>query len=267
MRSRQDRVLRCHHLREDANILTPLLFCEKHTQPLLGFHCGEIKLLGSVLSFKGAWKLKTGVLPRMCYPYTSGVIKGFPHNLQRKSGTPCERKPPPSPFCSSAWRRERRGCRRPAGSAEEPLTPHSTEKALSWKTPASPTRALPCQPAQPRPRPQLPRAPPIPVSHRGPVPPRADIRPFPEGSCPSTCRPHGVKHTTRAAEQAVAQVCLAETAEILCGFCWQPATSQRSYSSSFLLTPLHLSSWQLYHMVFQLTPTKAVPRPQLTQKH
>lgn len=88
MRSRQDRVLRCHHLREDANILTPLLFCEKHTQPLLGFHCGEIKLLGSVLSFKGAWKLKTGVLPRMCYPYTSGVIKGFPHNLQRKSGTP-----------------------------------------------------------------------------------------------------------------------------------------------------------------------------------
>lgn len=127
--------------------------------------------MGSVLSFRGAWKLKTGVLPRMSYPHTSGVIKGFPHNLQRKSGTPCERKPPPSPFCSSAWRSERRGCRRPEGSAEEPLTPHS-EKALSWKTPASPTRALPSEPAQPRPqpgKPWLPRAPLVPGSHRGPV--------------------------------------------------------------------------------------------------
>lgn len=102
---------------------------------------------------------------------------------------------------------------------------------------------------------------------RLPPRPRSDICPFPEESCPFTCRPHGVKHTARAAEQFVAQVCLAETGEMLCGFCWQPATSRRSYSSSFLLTPLHLNSWRVYHMVFQLTPTKAVPRPQQIQKH
>lgn len=81
-------------------------FVKKHTQPLLGFHCGEIKLLGSVLSLNRAWKRKTGVLPRMSYPYTPGGVKGFPRNLQRKSETPCERKPPPASFRSSVPRSE-----------------------------------------------------------------------------------------------------------------------------------------------------------------
>lgn len=54
----------------------------KKTLPLLGFHCGEMKLLGSVLSFKRAWKTKMGVLPRMSYPYSPRGIQGFPHTKE-----------------------------------------------------------------------------------------------------------------------------------------------------------------------------------------
>lgn len=57
----------------------------------------------------------------MSYPYTLGAIKGFPHNLQRKSETPCERKPPPSPSCSSVRRSERRRGRADTAQRESPL--------------------------------------------------------------------------------------------------------------------------------------------------
>lgn len=75
--------LRCHQRGGECSDPAPR--GEKHTRPLPFCHHREIKLLGSILSFKRAWKRKAGALPRVLHPHSPGGIKGFPHNVQRKS--------------------------------------------------------------------------------------------------------------------------------------------------------------------------------------
>lgn len=94
----------------------------------------------------------------MSYPYTSGAIKGFPRNLQRKSETRCEREPPPSPSCCSVPRSERRGgwhgtARKPSRGKHQHLPP----EPFPWSRPSpgpSPgsRRWSPAPPAAPFPR-------------------------------------------------------------------------------------------------------------------
>lgn len=72
----------------------------------------------------------------MSHPYTSGVIKGFPRHLQRKSETPCERTPPPSPFCSSVPKSEPRGwqgtARKPSRGKHQHQPPEPSPRKHIW---------------------------------------------------------------------------------------------------------------------------------------
>lgn len=141
----------------------------------------------------------------MSHPYTSGAIKGFPRHLQRKSETPCERTPPPSPFCSSAPRSEPRGwqgtARKPSRGKHQHHPPEPAPRNHIW----APSRWCPAP--------------------RGM---RAGRVPSPGSGSAFTCKSHRAKLTARAAERCLAHGCLAERGEILGGFCWQPATSRRS---------------------------------------
>jgi len=82
MRSRQERVIRCHQPRRGCKHRdpTPLL---RRTLSLCSVSTAGKSSCWD-LSFKRAWKRKADVLPRTSYPYPPGRNEGFPPNLQRK---------------------------------------------------------------------------------------------------------------------------------------------------------------------------------------
>lgn len=141
-------------------------------------------------------------------------------------------------------------CARRAG-----LTRHS-KKALSWKLPASPTRALPL-PARPGPGPHPPG------SHRGPPPSglRDHGSPLPvpsprNNNHPFTCISHGLKHTATWVSYAICEKgLLCRKGGTISGNFILILLAVRNISEKLKLFlssshPPRLNSWQLCCIVF-----------------
>lgn len=113
-------------------------------------------------------------------------------------------------------------------------------------------------------KPWLPRAPLIPGSHRGPV---LTSAPFPRSPARSPADLTGLNTQRGQPSNSWHRSALQKREKCCVDFAGSLQHLGEVTALPFSLTPLHLNSWRVYHMVFQLTPTKAVPRPQQIQKH